>query len=128
MRLTQVAQRADDLERATRFYEMLLGQPVAATFDPPGLAFFVLGETRLLLDRGAPPALIYVGVDDVRQRINELRAAGVEIESEPHIIFRHEDATLGPAGSDEWMAFVRDSEGNTVGLVSHERADHPENA
>ncbi len=128
MRLTQVAQRADDLERATRFYEMLLGQPAAATFDPPGMAFFVLGETRLLLDRGAPPALIYVGVDDVRQRITELRAAGVEIESEPHVIFRHEDATLGPAGTDEWMAFVKDSEGNTVGLVSHAGGDRPENA
>ena len=25
----------------------------------------------------------------------------------------------GPAGTDEWMAFVRDSEGNLVGLVSH---------
>lgn len=28
-------------------------------------------------------------------------------------------ATLGPAGTDEWMAFIADSEGNTVGLVSH---------
>ena len=26
------------------------------------------------------------------------------------------------AGSDEWMAFVTDSEGNTVGLVSHSPA------
>ena len=29
----------------------------------------------------------------------------------------HEDDNLGPAGTDEWMAFVRDSEGNTLGLV-----------
>jgi len=27
------------------------------------------------------------------------------------------DDTLGPAGTDEWMAFVVDSEGNLVGLV-----------
>ena len=33
------------------------------------------------------------------------------IEAEPHVIFRHEDDTLGPAGTAEWMAFVRDSEG-----------------
>lgn len=25
---------------------------------------------------------------------------------------------LGPAGTDEWMAFIKDSEGNTLGLVS----------
>jgi methylmalonyl-CoA/ethylmalonyl-CoA epimerase len=33
------------------------------------------------------------------------------------VIFGHEDDTLGPAGTDEWMAFVRDTEGNLVGLV-----------
>jgi methylmalonyl-CoA/ethylmalonyl-CoA epimerase len=41
----------------------------------------------------------------------------VVVDSEPHVIFSHEDATLGPAGTDEWQAFVRDSEGNLVGLV-----------
>ncbi|MDX6521337.1 MAG: hypothetical protein QOF08_1942, partial [Gaiellales bacterium] len=25
---------------------------------------------------------------------------------------------LGPAGHDEWQAFIKDSEGNLVGLVS----------
>jgi len=30
--------------------------------------------------------------------------------------------TLGPAGTDEWMAFFRDSEDNLVGLVSHSPA------
>ena len=37
--------------------------------------------------------------------------------SEPHVIFSHADDTLGPAGTDEWQASVRDSEGNLVGLV-----------
>ena len=36
------------------------------------------------------------------------------------MIFTHDDDTLGPAGSDEWHAFLRDSEGNLLGLVSHE--------
>ncbi len=35
----------------------------------------------------------------------------------PHALFGHEDDTLGPAGTDEWQAFVRDSEGNTVALI-----------
>jgi methylmalonyl-CoA/ethylmalonyl-CoA epimerase len=119
--IAQVAQRASDLDRAVAFYETLLGQPVSARFDPPGLAFFVLGSTRLLLDRGAPSALIYLAVEDVRTTIEALRASGVVIESEPHVIFGHEDDTLGPAGTDEWMAFIRDSEDNLVGLVSHHR-------
>jgi methylmalonyl-CoA/ethylmalonyl-CoA epimerase len=63
--------------------------------------------------------LIYLKVDDVRATVEELRADGVEIVSEPHVIFSHTDDALGPAGTDEWMAFITDSEGNTVGLVSH---------
>jgi len=118
--LAQVAQHADDLDRAATFYERLLGRPPAGRFDPPGLLFFVLdGGTRLLLERGAPSSLLYLRVPDVRTRLQELRADGVVVEAEPHVIFRHTDDSLGPAGAEEWMAFVRDSEGNLVGLVSH---------
>jgi methylmalonyl-CoA/ethylmalonyl-CoA epimerase len=118
-RIIQIAQHADDLNRASAFYEQLLGQPPAARFDPPGLLFFMLDGTRLLLETGAPSATIYLRVDDVRSSIDELRARGVTIEGEPHVIFQHADDSLGPAGTDEWMAFIRDSEGNLVGLVSH---------
>ncbi len=117
--LVQVAQRAVDLERAVAFYVDLLDVPVAATFDPPGLAFLVLGDTRLLLERGAPSALLYFAVDDLDARVERLRASGVTIVAEPHTIFGHADATLGPAGTEERMAFLTDSEGNTVALVEH---------
>ena len=63
--------------------------------------------------------MLYLKVDDVHSRIEELRASDVHVETEPHVIFSHDDDTLGPAGTDEWMAFIKDSEGNTVGLVSH---------
>ena len=36
----QVAQHAEDLDRAAAFYTRLLGAPPAARFDPPGLVFF----------------------------------------------------------------------------------------
>ena len=118
--LAQVAQHAEDLDRAAAFYERLLGSPPLARFDPPGLLFFDLGDkVRLLLETAASPAVIYLAVDDVVTRVEELHADGVVVESEPHVIFSHTDDTLGPAGSDEWMAFIRDSEGNLVGLVSH---------
>jgi methylmalonyl-CoA/ethylmalonyl-CoA epimerase len=82
-------------------------------------------DRRLLLEQAAPSALVYLQVNDVRARIEELRADGVEIIGEPQVIFSHTDDTLGPAGTDEWMGFIRDSEGNTVGLVSHEPRHDP---
>ena len=117
MRAVQVAQHADDLARATEFYTHLLGAPPTATYDPPGLVFFDLDGVRLLLDAAAPPALHYLAVADIDATVALLRGRGVVVETEPHVIFSHEDDTLGPAGTDEWQAFVRDSEGNLVGLV-----------
>jgi len=118
MGLVQVAQRATDLDRASAFYADLLGIAPTARFDPPGLLFFDLDGVRLLLDANAPSSLLYLRVDDVAATVERLRAQGVAIESEPHVIFSHEDDTLGPSGTDEWQAFVRDSEGNLVGLVA----------
>lgn len=125
MEILQVAQHADDLDRAAAFYEALLGGPPAARFDPPGLLFFNVGRSRLLLEKAAASALIYLQVDDVRATTDALRARGVEIVDAPHVIFSHTDDSLGPVGTDEWMAFIRDSEGNTVGLVSHEPRHDP---
>ena len=118
MQLLQVVQRVTDMDRAVAFYERLLGARPVARFDPPGLAFFALGPVRLMLDANAPPALLYLRVEDIAGAVDRVRERDVEIVTEPHIIFSHEDARLGPAGTDEWQAFVRDSEGNLVGLVS----------
>ena len=118
MELHQVAQHVDDLDRAVAFYsDVLAGEPIAR-FDPPGLAFFRLGDTRLLLDAAAPSALIYLAVDDIRTTTEKLRSAGVTIDSEPHLIFADADGQFGEPGWEEWMAFFRDSEGNLVGLAS----------
>jgi methylmalonyl-CoA/ethylmalonyl-CoA epimerase len=123
MQLVQVAQHVTDLDRAVEFYERLLGTKAAAKFSPPGIAFFMLDGTRLLLDANAPSSLVYLAVDDVECSVSELRARDVTIETEPHVIFQHTDDTLGPTGRDEWMAFIRDSEGNQVGLVSYSDSD-----
>ncbi len=118
MALVQVAQRAVDLTRAAGFYAAVLGSPPLAVYDPPGLVFFdVGGGTRLLLDRATPSELIYLGVDDLDGALDRVRAAGGSVTTEPHVIFSHTDDVLGPAGHDEWHAFVEDTEGNTLGLV-----------
>jgi methylmalonyl-CoA/ethylmalonyl-CoA epimerase len=117
MRFVQVAQRVEDLSRASAFYADLLDSGPVATYEPPGLVFFDVGGVRLLLEQGAPSALHYLEVSDVHATVERLRASGVEITSEPHVIFVHDDDLLGPAGCEEWQAFLTDSEGNTVGLV-----------
>ncbi|MEV7647701.1 VOC family protein [Arthrobacter sp. NPDC089319] len=123
MKLAQVALGVQDLGRATAFYTELLGHPPAGTFDPPGLVFFDLEGVRLLLEVGAPAALLYLQVDSVRTQIEELRRRGTPVIAEPHVIFRHADDSLGPAETDEWLAFVRDSEGNLLGFASHEPSE-----
>jgi methylmalonyl-CoA/ethylmalonyl-CoA epimerase len=120
--LRQVAQRIENLDRAVAFYSRLLGAEPVATFDPPGFAFYSLGGTRLLLEPFAPSAMIYLHVSSVRQRIEELRAEGVEIVSEPHIVFPDPTGVFDVPG-DEWLAIIRDSEGNHVGLMSREQSD-----
>jgi len=118
VRLVQVAQHAADLDRAADFYTRLLGRGPIARFDEAGLLFFDLVGTRLLLDRNSPSALLYLQVDDVA---DALERVGAEVVSPPHVIFHHHDDALGPVGHDEWQAFIRDSEGNTVGLVAFQR-------
>jgi methylmalonyl-CoA/ethylmalonyl-CoA epimerase len=123
--LHQVAQHADDLDRAVAFYSDVFGCEFIAKFNPPGLAFLRLGSVRLLLDKAAPSALIYLRVDDVRTTAENLRAAGVPIDTEPHVINTDTEGIFGEAGLQEWMAFVRDSEDNLVGLASRHRPAEP---
>ncbi len=122
--LRQVAQHVEDMDRAVAFYRDIVGLDLIARFDPPGLAFFDLGTTRLLLEAGAPSAMIYLGVDDVRAMTERMRDAGVEIESAPHVIHLDEAGQFGPAGEAEEMSFFRDSEGNLVGLAGRRTYDN----
>lgn len=117
MKLRQVAQHVEDLNRAKRCYEDLFQTEAAATFDPPGLVFFTFGDLRLLLDKAAPSALLYYSVDNLPTMLDRLREQGVKVTAEPHVIFTHDSDVLGPIGTQEWHAFVADSEGNQVGLV-----------
>ncbi len=115
--MVQVAQHVDDLDRATGFYTETLGLPLIARFG--SLVFVDLGGTRLLLDESAPAALLYLRVDELDRQITHLRHAGVEIVSDPHDIFTDDDGVFGGHWKVESQAFIRDSEGNLLGLVGH---------
>lgn len=122
--LRQVALHVEDVDRAVAFYRDVIGLDFIAQFDPPGLAFFDLAGTRLLLEAGAPRSLLYLGVDNVAQFTERLRESGVTIESEPQVIHVDESGQFGPPGEAEEMSFIRDSENNLVGIAGR-RAPRP---
>ena len=117
MKFRQVAQRIENLDRAVAFYNRVLGFEPMAVFNPPGFAFYDMDGVRLFLDVNAPAALIYLEVDDVTATIEELRSDGVKVLNEPHVVFPDYDGIFDVPG-DEWLAFVEDSEGNQLGLMS----------
>lgn len=116
--LHQVAQHAVDLDRAIRFYRDILGAKFIARFDPPGLAFFDLGGTRLLIESGAPSAMLYLRVQDIDAAHRTLSDRGVTFEEDPHPIYRDADGIFGRRGEEEWLAAFRDSEGNLLALMA----------
>lgn len=108
-----------DLDRATAFYSKLLESEVIARFEGPGFAFFDLEGVRLFLDVNAPKSAIYLEVPDVRKKIEELKNVGIKVVGEPHVVFPDPQGIFDRPGN-EWLAFIEDSEGNMIGLMSRE--------
>ena len=118
MPLIQIAQRAEDLARATAFYADLLGARRRARRTTRRAWSSSTSAAPGCCSSRARPAACSTSASTTSTRPSSACARpGSVVESEPHLIFAHDDDTLGPAGTDEWMAFVTDSEGNTVGLV-----------
>ena len=49
---------------------------------------------------------------DLKRTDTSLRERGVTFQADPHLIHRHQD------GTEEWMAFFADPDGNTMALMS----------
>lgn len=112
----QVSLPVADVERSVAWYRDVLGLPHLYTFGP--LAFFDCAGTRLFLSAepsspGPPSAsILYFQVPDIHAAHEALRDRGVAFEGAPHRIHRHAD------GTEEWMAFLRDPDGNLLALMS----------
>lgn len=119
--LHQIARTVTDLDRSVSFYRDTLGLSLVATFEPPGLAFFDLGGTRLLLERGAEAepgsATGYLRVDAIDARHAELERSGVAFDQPPHLIHIDTEGRFGAPGTQEWMAFFRDPDDHIWALV-----------
>lgn len=114
----QIALTVKDLARATAFYRDTLGLPLL--FEVPGLAFFNLHGVRLMLSpgEGEPKephgTVLYYQTDDLERAVTSLRQRGVKIVRDAHLVAKMPDHEL-------WMAFLEDSEGNLLGLISERR-------
>jgi methylmalonyl-CoA/ethylmalonyl-CoA epimerase len=113
----QVAITVDDLSRARDFYRDVLGMPML--FDAGAMAFFQCGSVRLMLGLAEKPeprggTILYFRVGDLTQTHAELEAKGVVFVQPPHLVARMPDYEL-------WMAFLKDPEGNVLGLMQEVR-------
>ena len=115
----QIAVNVHDVERATAFYRDVLGMRFLFEF-PPKLAFFDCGGIRLMisLPEGQafdhPGSILYYKVDDIQAAWREIKGRGAEFLGEPHLVAKMPDHEL-------WMAFLKDTEGTTLALMSEVR-------
>ncbi|HTG32130.1 MAG TPA: VOC family protein [Thermoanaerobaculia bacterium] len=115
----QISVIVHDLDRAVAFYRDVLGMKFLFQ-APPKLAFFDCGGIRLMLslpeeaEFDHPGSILYYKVDDIQATWKSLSDHGADLRSEPHLLARMPDHEL-------WMAFFRDTEGNTLALMSEVR-------
>ena len=118
--LGQVALVVHDVERAVAFYRDAIGLPFLFQF--PGLAFFGLGHTRLMLSLPEKPefdhpgSFLYLSVADIDGAHARMTAAGVRFEDQPHVVHR-------AGGSELWMCFFKDLDDNLLALMQEKLAE-----
>ncbi len=115
----QIAITMRDVAKATVFYRDVLGLPFL--FSPgPNLAFFAAGSVRLMLTtpQGAGEvarnSILYFRATELEATHAALVARGAASERAPQLTAKLPDHEL-------WMAFVRDPEGNLIGLMEERR-------
>lgn len=115
----QIALTVSDVDAALRFYRDILG--LSFLFQPsPELAFLQAGTVRLMLSTsqgaGAVGAnsVLYFNVIDISASYDKLVAKGAVAERAPQLAAKMPDHQL-------WLGFVRDFDGNLVGLMEEIR-------
>lgn len=113
----QIALTVRDLGRAKDFYQNTLG--MTFLFDAGTMAFFQCGTIRLMIGLSEEPVaiggtILYFKVPDIQKIHDVLKGRGVALVQPPHLVARMPDHEL-------WIAFLKDPEGNTLGLMSEVR-------
>lgn len=115
----QIAITVSDVARAKAFYHGVLG--LKALFDAgPDLSFLAAGSVRIMLTtpQGAGEAgrnsILYFRATELGGTYDMLVARGATAAHPPRLTAKLPDHEL-------WMAFVKDPDGNLVGLMEERR-------
>jgi catechol 2,3-dioxygenase-like lactoylglutathione lyase family enzyme len=119
VQIGQIAITVSDVAKATAFYRDVIG--LRHLFDAgPELAFLAAGPVRVMLStpqgHGAPGAnsVLYFKVGNVEAAHAAMLAKGARNERAPQLTARLPDHEL-------WIGFLRDPDGNLVGLMEERR-------
>jgi predicted enzyme related to lactoylglutathione lyase len=117
--IRQIAITVSDVSALLPFYRDVLG--LQFLFSPaPNLAFLAAGSVRLMLStpQGAGTAgqnsILYFKVTDITATYSAIVERGAKTERPPQLAAKMPDHEL-------WIAFVRDPDGNLVGLMEEKR-------
>jgi predicted enzyme related to lactoylglutathione lyase len=117
--IRQIAITVSDVGTALPFYRDVLG--LKFLFSPaPTLAFLEAGSVRLMLTtpQGAGSvghnSILYFKVTDISATHTAILGRGAKNERDPQLAAKMPDHEL-------WIAFVRDPDGNLVGLMEEKR-------
>ena len=117
--IRQIALTVSDVSTALPFYRDVLG--LTFLFSPgPNLAFLAAGPVRIMLSipQGAGAvgqnSILYFKVTDIAATHAAIVSRGAKNERDPQLTARMPDHEL-------WAAFVRDPDGNLIGLMEEKR-------
>ncbi len=115
----QIAITVSDVSQALVFYRDVLG--LEFLFSPaPTLAFLRAGSVRIMLSTpqgaGAVGAnsVLYFKVNEIENVFTAIAERGAQVERPPQLAAQMPDHAL-------WIGFVRDPDGNLVGLMEEKR-------
>ena len=117
--IRQIAVTVSNVEAALKFYRDVLGIPFLFSVGPD-LAFLNAGGVRLMLStpQGAGSvchnSILYFTVSDIVATHAALVARGAANERAPALAAKMPDHEL-------WTAFLKDPDGNLVGLMEEKR-------
>lgn len=87
-----------NLDVTLAFWCDVLGMAVHARFDPPGIAFIMAGDIRLLFTDGIPAGTVYLDIAGLEDFHAQAKASGVPFTAPPTLVHRDTDGQFGPAG------------------------------
>lgn len=115
--VTQVAMTVADVPRAVEFYRDAVGLPQLPIPAGPSMAFFMMGDVRLMIAQPEPGftpgagTVVYLKVDQIADAVTVMKARGVEFVRDAHLIAKLPDREV-------WLADFRDPSGNPLALMS----------